>query len=506
VGVRHPLVGPVTAVDLYRHTMPVCQPPKTPSYIVYRLGDTYYAENTSRAEVEFEGADAAEVVNKAIAGAPYRGSVLLKGVFEVASPVEPKSDMTLLICGVLKLPDAFNKDIFMLHLDGVSNVEVVGIGGVLDGNKAMQTAGDQRGIRVDASSRILLEGLEVKDFRIHGVQVAYSSHVDACRLYVHDVDAEGIFYVGCDHSSILDSRVASCGSVIDTTYWENLMVQDSNRITIRNVRSLNSFHDGLYFLGPISHLKVVDCTVVDAGAIGIHLDGGTVEANVIQHPLLRGNTVTGSATTQVGLLNVRYPVVEGNTLREGKAHGIALYGVEHGRISNNTLYGNGQGADNTYDEIYVAILAESYLANEYNVIEGNHLLSLLAVRARYCINESSGNYNRIRGNVVRGAATAQIRRTGGGTLVEGNPGYPTENGGLAVFSGDGATTLFTISHGLVGEPGVYFVEEASAVAGDAEIRHVTPTATVLNVYFKTAPAAGTDNVWLRWWARVYPVF
>jgi len=98
VKVRHPLVGPVTAVDLYRHTMPVCQPPKTPSYIVYRLGDTFYAENTARAVVEFEDDDAATVIQAVLNALPYDlgGAVFLKrGVYPITSQLTvPPKDTT----------------------------------------------------------------------------------------------------------------------------------------------------------------------------------------------------------------------------------------------------------------------------------------------------------------------------------------------------------------------------------------------------------------------------
>jgi len=78
VGVRHPLVGPVAAVDLYRHTMPVCQPPKTASYIVYKIGDTYYAEDTARGVVEGFGGDLHAAIQHAVDGIRLWGTVRLK--------------------------------------------------------------------------------------------------------------------------------------------------------------------------------------------------------------------------------------------------------------------------------------------------------------------------------------------------------------------------------------------------------------------------------------------
>lgn len=71
--------------------------------------------------------------------------------------------------------------------------------------------------------------------------------------------------------------------------------------------------------------------------------------------------------------------------------------------------------------------------------------------------------------------------------------------GTAVFSGDGTTTQFDIAHGLGVAPEVVSVDAESADAnGD---RHITVDATNVSVVFAAAPASGTDNVSLRWYAR-----
>ena len=75
-----------------------------------------------------------------------------------------------------------------------------------------------------------------------------------------------------------------------------------------------------------------------------------------------------------------------------------------------------------------------------------------------------------------------------------------QNSGTATFSGDGSTTQFTIPHGLVAEPSKVQVTPMSAdAAGDF---YVTKDATNIYVNYKTAPASGTDNVVLSWYAEV----
>ena len=67
--------------------------------------------------------------------------------------------------------------------------------------------------------------------------------------------------------------------------------------------------------------------------------------------------------------------------------------------------------------------------------------------------------------------------------------------------GDGTTTSFTIPHSLIAVPRRFSVLSGNAAAGDAEIRSVTPWSTNLTVAFKTAPANGTNNITLHWWAE-----
>lgn len=72
------------------------------------------------------------------------------------------------------------------------------------------------------------------------------------------------------------------------------------------------------------------------------------------------------------------------------------------------------------------------------------------------------------------------------------------NGGLASFSGDGATTQFSISHGLSARPTVPFVFPASPDARRPFYLDVTDTAILVN--FESPPPTGTDNVKLYWFA------
>lgn len=73
----------------------------------------------------------------------------------------------------------------------------------------------------------------------------------------------------------------------------------------------------------------------------------------------------------------------------------------------------------------------------------------------------------------------------------------THNGGIATFSGDGSTKNFSIPHKLPGTPAKYSVTPAS---GDAATYNYCAAAnsTNINIYFKTAPPSGTNNLKLAW--------
>lgn len=72
-------------------------------------------------------------------------------------------------------------------------------------------------------------------------------------------------------------------------------------------------------------------------------------------------------------------------------------------------------------------------------------------------------------------------------------------GGVAVFSGNGSTTVFTIAHGLAATPTAWSVDAASSAAAGSF--YTTASSTLLTVTFLSAPASGSSNVSLAWTAQ-----
>jgi hypothetical protein len=67
-------------------------------------------------------------------------------------------------------------------------------------------------------------------------------------------------------------------------------------------------------------------------------------------------------------------------------------------------------------------------------------------------------------------------------------------------SGNGSTTVFNIAHGLDGTPTYWNVTAASSAA--ASISYVTANATNLIVNYGTAPPSGSNNITIKWQARL----
>lgn len=117
------------------------------------------------------------------------------------------------------------------------------------------------------------------------------------------------------------------------------------------------------------------------------------------------------------------------------------------------------------------------------------------------VNGASVAYATVVGNIGEGVDaiwtgftpgnfSANICKNAAGTAVR------DRTHGKATLSGDGATTAFTIAHGMGAAPAWVSVTPGSAAAGAAH--HVTADATNVTVTFAAAPASAADNLVLYW--------
>jgi hypothetical protein len=220
-------------------------------------------------------------------------------------------------------------------------------------------------------------------------------------------------------------------------------------------------------------------------------NGGDIRALTFVDCWLSYNGTVGALIRGAKLIKLRDCKIYGN-----KQHGVHLdYNApEHVTIEGCYVLSNGAELADTYDNIFANLGSDIIIRHNkigvYDVVG--------TTTPRYGVNVSSGvgcdaldNEFFNLTNPVSFLGTGHVRR---------NKGHVTENSGTATFSGDAATTAFTIAHGLAAAPTVVNLEAKSADAvGD---KYWTADATNITVTFAAAPAAGTDNVVIGWEAKV----
>ena len=141
-----------------------------------------------------------------------------------------------------------------------------------------------------------------------------------------------------------------------------------------------------------------------------------------------------------------------------------------------------------------------------NIISNNLLLDGPDVSMTYGVYENATNVdnNVIINNIIQGAATAAIFKSGASTVVRDNIGYTTEAKGATASVADGGT----ITHGLVATPTVAI---ATGSVANEFVSATTLGATTITVAIKKHDgSAGTTQTvyWHAWvqegerWLRV----
>ncbi|MEM1563218.1 MAG: NosD domain-containing protein [Candidatus Bathyarchaeia archaeon] len=153
------------------------------------------------------------------------------------------------------------------------------------------------------------------------------------------------------------------------------------------------------------------------------------------------------------------------------------------------------------------LIVDSLFWNNFKGVDIYHSMKNIVTGNRIDFNNcgiciaSGSSENLVIGNELHNNEE-QIRiepDAGNGNIIRQNRGYIAENGGIAIFSGDGETTSFIIPHGLSSTPRCWSIEAASADAMGN--KYVTANATHLIVQFAAPPARGDANIILVWKAE-----
>lgn len=130
----------------------------------------------------------------------------------------------------------------------------------------------------------------------------------------------------------------------------------------------------------------------------------------------------------------------------------------------------------------------------------------------YVVKNTSGNVLTLAttsGQTIDGSApttiangtAAQFQSTGA-NWIKITPSVVTEAYGTNTQSGDGATTLFTIAHGLSSAPSYWNVQAASNDASNTNIKYVEADATNITIHYYISPIIGTSNLTWTWAAKL----
>jgi len=213
-------------------------------------------------------------------------------------------------------------------------------------------------------------------------------------------------------------------------------------------------YDGIYMYNQCSGFEIIGNKIFNNGSNGIKIVQGVRNVNII------GNSIAGSGRLYTGA-------------KQG--HGITIWDEGVGssiiKIYGNSITGNKRTGIGVYDN------------SDYIYIIGNTIKDNSSFNIESIVGEHS--------------------------VVKYNVGYTTEKSGVATFSGDGTTTDFEIgAHGLVmTDPSKIAVKvtpvSSDAIAASPCVGYVDPADnTKIRVKFSSAPASGSENVKIVWYAEV----
>lgn len=123
---------------------------------------------------------------------------------------------------------------------------------------------------------------------------------------------------------------------LDGNYAGCIFLQDSSRITIRNVTARNYNGDGISW--QVAHdVAVEGCRSYDHAGLGLHPGSGS------QRAVIRSNTMRGNAIGLFFCWGVKFAVAEGNTIEDSRQSGLSIgHRDTDNLIRQNTIRRSGQ--------------------------------------------------------------------------------------------------------------------------------------------------------------------
>lgn len=418
--------------------------------------------------------------------------------FTITNQLEVRNDCIVDFNGcTIKIDSGSSFD--MIKNRAGSSLEVEMYNGTLDGNgvatRVVQSTGD--GFKNGIFRNIhFIEGSNT-EMVVQGSLVDFS--VTDC--LIERGSPSGADGIGYDDGSIriVDNKFinafAGTGGAEDVVICNNVFQNTTDR---NNGVLLENAYDK-----DIQKFTISDNVFVKAdlglGTTGASSTGKLKDVVIEGNVLRRGNIEVNSGPNQYENIDVL-----GNVVVDSPVAGIFARNCKDVVIRDNIVE-NSNFKDDSNNTNKGCIRVEK--------LEGRHIVSgnlMFRTNAKtngtpYGIGwDKGGGKIIVKDNSIRDMNNQVIRKDtdpSSGVVIRGNDGYVTENRGSDTQSGDGSTSVFTITHNLDETPSYASVEASSEDAStDFYISDITSSS--IKITYAKAPASGTDNLSWEWRAEV----
>jgi len=445
--------------------------------IVYKEAGHYYAKDASGNVICVDSDTSCIQEGIDYVSALGGGRVLISsGIYKIDKTIRPKSNITIRGLGIstvlLKTPVKDTDPVYryrVFYLNNVSNVVVEDL--VIDGNKDNMPysgwAQDYFGIHVENSNNIDIRNIVVRYIKA-GAGIVISKNNKNVRLIENIVHDNGSKADNIPSDAIYIGR--SVGIVIANNIIENvtdtgIACDNNNDVIIIGNRIVNALSNGITWFNsmddpPFASRAIIMGNIIQSSERGIHLGVDPYSNAPFAEKALIALNIFLNTTMAIEIARAKDVFIEGNYIDTTSYAGIHTNNPNSTniRIKNNVVVnGSVFGIGNEGNVKDIEIVGNTLINNQHQIAP------LLGI-------------------------------------IRSNIGFPTENSGVAKFSGDGTSTQFKIVHGLVSTPSKVLITPASADA--AKSFYVTADSTYIYVNYLTAPPLGTDNVVLYWYAEV----
>lgn len=488
---------------------------RTADVIVYRDGDYAVAVDGRTGTVIARNTDHAYVIQEAINYLPSNrtsiSTIELKGVFEVDKTITLPSYTRITGGKIIKNFDGtliINND----TVNGNSYIE-------LDGVEINSNSHYGFNIRLVGCNNVKITSCKIYNsnqqspendiaISVAGISSSiYSNYILIANNYISGFSYKGISLGNYVNDAWIINNTVTNTEYINTSYpSDSIYIYNNygNRVYIAGNKCISNKFRALFIYG--NNIKIMFNDLVESGDYLLWVEYG--EFITIFGNYLYGGGILAGTGQSLNVKQGRHIVIEANKIYSSYGHGLELghhisdvsgdaY-IDDVIIHNNIIINPNEANTTYYGGIYITTenKSDAYISNVE--IIGNIIRDIRSTPQMVVgiwLPSQTGGYRDnilIMHNIISGA-------TSGDTKIL-SPSSLKYNSGTATFSGDGTTTQFKIAHGLVKAPSRYVVTPASADAAGSF--YVTADDTYLYVNYSTAPAAGTNNVVLNWWAEV----